>query len=431
MSRRLTRLAFLGMAGLLAWPTAAKAERISASSTTIVQGRQDPRDGTVHTVVPFLELVSLRASEVSTPLLTDTAIVVSAWGEAVAYEPRDGKHLLGDVDTAYIEGSALKRHLHLRLGRQFVFAGTGAAAQLDGLNLQTHLAGGFGVSAFAGAPVKPRFDYARGNLVFGGRAFWRQGLEREIGASVFQLRDDGRIGRFFAGADARFRLLRSLVVAGLANFSIPDERWAELDAAVTWTPHHMVDVTADFRRTAPDLFLPRYSIFSVFAQQQRDELGGSFDLRPCRFVELVSDIHLTKTKDEEGTGSNAGAKAIFRLNNAGWTRFGVEGRRLDGASEGYLMGRVFARQRLTTTLTAVLDAQAYQLKRTVNGENEGINGHKQSYFASANAVYDYSPAWRVVLTGMYNANPYVKRGYEGLLKVVYNGGRTTVQEERP
>jgi hypothetical protein len=356
---------------------------------------------------------------------------VSAWGEAVAYEPRDGKHLLGDVDAAYIEGTALKRHLDLRLGRQFVFAGTGAAAQIDGLNLRTRIAGGLGLSGFVGAPVKPRFDVARGDLVFGGRAFWHHSIEREIGVSIFQLRDDGQIGRFFAGADGRLRVLSSLVLAGLANWSIPDQRWAEFDAALTWQPHHVFDVTADFRRTAPDLFLPRYSIFSVFAQQQRDEFGGSFDLRPCRYVELVSDVHLTRVKDEDGTGSNAGAKLIFRLNNGGWTRFGAEGRRLDGVSGGYLMGRVFARQRMSTTLTAVVDGQVYQLKRMVNGENVGVNGRKESYLASANLVYDYSPAWRVVLTGIYNTNPYVKQGYEGLLKVVYNGGRTIVQEDRP
>lgn len=431
MSRRLKVVAVLGISGLLAVPPAARAESVTASSTTIVQGRQDPRDGTVHTVVPFLEMVSVRAADVANPVVDNMAIVVSAWGEAVAYEPRDGKHLLGDVDAAYLEGHALNQHLNLRLGRQFVFAGTGAAAQIDGLNVQSRIAGGFGVSAFVGAPVKPRFDVARGDLVFGGRASWRHGLEREIGVSLFQMRDDGRIGRFFAGADTRYRVLPSLVLAGLANWSIPDQRWAEFDAAITWQPHHVFDVTADFRRTAPDLFLPRYSIFTVFAQQERDEFGGSFDLRPCRYVDLVSDVHLTRVKDEGGIGSNAGTKITFRLNNRGWTRFGAEGRRLDGPSGGYLMGRVFARQQLTTTLTAVIDGQAYELKKMINGENVGVNGYKESYLASANVVYDYSPAWRVVLTGIYNTNPYVKQGYEGLLKVVYNGGRTLVQEDRP
>ena len=407
----------VGTAGL------ARAETVTGSATTIISGQRDPRDGTVHTVVPFLELVSLRASEIRNPLLDDTEIVVSGWGEAVAGDPRDGKSALGDVDVAYLQGSTWQQRATLRLGRQFVFPGTAANVQLDGLAPSLRLGAGFGVSGFVGVPVTPRFGYSRGQFATGARASWSHSYESQVGVSILEILGTGQhVFRRDAGVDAHYRLLDSLALSGLARWSIPEARMAEADAAVNWRPCRYLDVTGDYRRTAPDLFLPRYSLFAVFAQETRDEFGGFVSLRPwLRRLDLQGDFH--EVHDASGWGWNTGGKATLRFGSGGGTRFGVESRRLKIPGGGYLMGRAFGWQTITTKIRVVADFDVYDLDQPLNGQD-------RSFFGSGSLVYDVAPAWRAVLTGMDNVTPYATHQIQGLLKIIYDGGRV-VREVTP
>jgi hypothetical protein len=409
------------LAALAAAPAAARAETVTASSTTIVSGQRDPRDGTVHTVVPFLELVSLRAADLKNPLLNETQIVVSGWGEVVAGDPRDGKSALGDVDVAYVEGSQWHRHLSVRLGRQFVVPGTAANLQLDGISPTLRIAKGFGLSGFVGVPVTPRFGYSRGEFAAGGRAFWSRSYESEVGVSILEILGEGQhVFRRDAGIDARYRIIDSLALSGLVRWSIPEQRIAEANTAITWQPFRYLDATAEFRRTAPDLFLPRYSIFSVFAQETRDEFGGYLSIRPWgRRLDIQGDFH--DVHDASGWGWNGGGKGTIRFGEA--TRLGVESRRLRIPGGGYFMGRVFGWHVVTTKIRAVANFDAYSLDRSVNGQD-------RSFFASASLVYDVAPAWRAVLTGMNNVTPYATHQIEGLIKVVYDGGRVIKETTR-
>ncbi|HJX63144.1 MAG TPA: hypothetical protein VJ860_04240 [Polyangia bacterium] len=418
-----TRTAVVCLAALVWTSGAARAETVTASATTIVSGQRDPRDGTVHTVVPFLELVSLRASEIHNSLFDDTQIVVSGWGEAVAGDPRDGKSVLGDVDVAYLQGSTWNRRVTLRAGRQFVFPGTAGNVQLDGLAPTLWLAGGVGLSGFVGVPVTPRFGYSRGEFTSGARAFWSRSYESEVGVSVLEILGAGRhVFRRDAGVDARYRILDSLALSGLVRWSLSEARMAEADAAANWSPCRYLDVTGDYRRTAPDLFLPRYSIFSVFAQETRDEFGGFVSVRPWpRRLDLQGDFH--EVHNASGWGWNGGGKATVRLGSGGGTRLGVEGRRLRIPGGGYLMGRAFAWRTITTKIRVVADFDVYDLDQRLNGQN-------RSFFGSGSLVYDVAPAWRAVLTGMDNVTPYATHQIEGLLKIVYDGGHV-VREVTP
>jgi hypothetical protein len=393
---------------------AAQAETVTARSTTIVSGARDPRDGTVHTVVPFLELVTLRATDVRNPVLDQTQIVVSGWGEAVLGDPRDGKSGLGDVDVAYVEGSRWNRHLSVRLGRQLVVPGTAMNLQLDGLSPTVRIGKGFGASGFVGVPVTPRFGYSRGEFATGGRAFWSHSYETEVGASILEILGSGRhILRRDAGVDGRYRVIDSLALSGLVRWSIPENRVAEASGAATWQPCDFFDMTGEYRRTAPDLFLPRYSLFTVFAQESRDEFGGYLTVRPwIRRLDLQADFH--EVHDSSGWGWNTGGKATFRIGQGNSTRVGAESRWLKIPGGGYVMGRVFGWQTITPKARAVAELDAYHLGREVNGQT-------QSFFASGSVVYDLSRSWRAAVTGMANSTPYASHQLQGLVKVVYEG----------
>ena len=91
------------VAALLAASTGgARAEIIDASSTTLVVGRPDVRDGVVHTAVPVFELVTVRATDLRLPGVDDMSIVASGWG-AIAFGDRiEGEHGLGDLDSCLL-----------------------------------------------------------------------------------------------------------------------------------------------------------------------------------------------------------------------------------------------------------------------------------------------------------------------------------------
>src|SRR5206468_3584097 len=133
----------------LARGAGARADTIDATSTTLLTGRQDPRDGVIHTAVPAFELVSLRASEIRLRGVDEMSVVLSGWGEIALADPVEGHRALGDVDVAYAEGK-VRRVVALRLGRQFLVAGAGRNLQFDGLNVTATLWRGFGASAHAG-----------------------------------------------------------------------------------------------------------------------------------------------------------------------------------------------------------------------------------------------------------------------------------------
>ena len=130
---------------LLLAPALAQAETIDATSVTLLSGRQDPRDGNVHTVVPLIESLAVRAEDLKLPGFQDARIVLSAWGEVDPGDPRDGEHGTGDVDLAFAEGRLFQRRMTLRLGRQLLFAGAARNLQLDGLSVRTRIGGGVGI----------------------------------------------------------------------------------------------------------------------------------------------------------------------------------------------------------------------------------------------------------------------------------------------
>ncbi|HXI60291.1 MAG TPA: hypothetical protein VNO55_29705, partial [Polyangia bacterium] len=62
---------------------AAHGETVDATSTTLLVGRQDPRDGVIHTAVPAYELVSVRATDLRLRGVEDLNVVMSGWGAVV------------------------------------------------------------------------------------------------------------------------------------------------------------------------------------------------------------------------------------------------------------------------------------------------------------------------------------------------------------
>ena len=386
----------------------ASGETVDATATTLLSGRADVRDGRLYTVVPAYENLSLLASDLKVPYLDDVEVVMRAWGEAAFQEgsiPVDG-----DLDAAYIRGRFYKRHFEFQLGRQLVIGGAARVTQMDGLQLTGLAPHGFGLTIYGGVPVTPRFAVHRGDGMVGARAFWRHSMATELGLSIIDVTDRGLANRFDLGFDGRVAAVPTLVFDAFAIFSLIEYRFAEAQAAATWTPLRQVEVSADAHHTAPDLFLPRTSIFSVFSNETHDEYGGRALIRPLRWLRIAGDYHFISSSD--GTGHRGGGKAM--LSPSSGTTVGLELRELSQSSTGgYFQSRVFGIQRVAPTLTITLDADYYRLERALNGQND-------SFTAAGTVGWDFSPGWRLVLSGLADRTPLVAWRFEGMAKLVYN-----------
>src|SRR5512146_1789760 len=91
-----TRLRFALFAAVVAYASTARADTIQASSTTLLIGRQDYRDGNVQTAIPVYEILDLAATDVKTPYTDTLEIALSTWGHSGF-----GSAGPGNVNTAW------------------------------------------------------------------------------------------------------------------------------------------------------------------------------------------------------------------------------------------------------------------------------------------------------------------------------------------
>ena len=387
----------------------AAAQTVDATATSLISGRQDPRDGSVHTVVPFYESLSILASDLKNPLVQDTKLVLSAWGSLTAAEQPTGNDATGDVDLAYVEGTLLHKRLTLRAGRQLVFGGAARALPLDGVDVRTNVGAGVGVDVYGGVPATPKFSVSQGDAAAGGRVFWRPSPMIETGASFVHVVGEGRIDRQEAGVDARFSPRPSIAITALALWSTVEERLAEAQLQAIWQPWRMMELSLDAARQSPDLLIPRGSIFSVFAEETRDELGGGLYLRPLKMMRIYLDGHAIS--DDSGVGARAGGRVTLSALGA---TFGAETRAMELPSKGFVELRGFATRRFLERAFATLDAESAWL-------DPAINGQTQSMTFSAALGWDVAPGWMVVASGLAGETPLLERRYELMGKLVYNG----------
>ena len=113
----MNRHRLVALAAALAVASGARADTVQVSSTTMLLGRQDFRDGSLQTAVPLYELLDLDASGVKTSF-ADFEIALSTWGSADLGDVRFwqngaqvGRYGLGYGPT--ITGQHCNLHMHL------------------------------------------------------------------------------------------------------------------------------------------------------------------------------------------------------------------------------------------------------------------------------------------------------------------------------
>jgi hypothetical protein len=336
---------------------------------------------------------------------------VVAWGRWETLGT-DGQALNGDVQLAYAEGSWADRRVLLRAGRQLIIEGSGTRAlHVDGAFLDARLWRNVGVKVFGGAPVAPQFGVRQEDLITGARAYYSPSWGTELGVSYTFGIDRGLVSRNDVGMDGRWALTSSLSANAYSLYSLAEQRLAEFDVGPRWSILPNLELWTAFRRTAPDLWLSRTSIFSVFAEERRDELGGGVYWEPLSRLGLSADVN--NLKDDYGDGTDAGVKVSVGVGSRSLTKLSAQVRQLKIPDHGYTQTRLGVSQKLWRELTATADGDVYFLDTPINGQD-------RSYSAAASLGWGFMPQWRAGLSAIGTTNPNWERRLEVLAKLQYN-----------
>lgn len=417
--------------------TSALADTVEATSTTYVSSGKQSRAGAnpgspdVVSVMPVVEVLSVSARDIRNPVFENLDVVVSTWGSVDLQENRwdagTNGNLTGDVMVGYVRGQLFSRRLTLRVGRESVSLGAGRMASIDGGDLALRLPLGVTITAYAGAPVSQRFssrDVFRswnalgGDFAYGGRASLSLSLPLpflraiEVGGSAAFVDDGGDAIRRDVGVDARVRLFGDLTLNGWALYALEAERLAEAQALLSWHPVRRLFVTADFRRSAPDLLLSPTSILTVFSDSTRDEVGAGARYELTRALEAGFDYHALLEPDGSG-GTELGHDLAVRGDySSGPIRAGAELSWLKAIENGYLGARFFVRREIGDFF-ATGELLAYLFEKAIND---------QDYSASFGATvgWKFAKAWTASVAARAAVTPFMEQQGDVMLKLAYN-----------
>jgi hypothetical protein len=388
---------------------AAGAARADGSASTLFDSRPYVRDGG-YQESPVYESFSLFARSEGNDWLQDVRISARGWARLTLGPPFDDHRTAGDVDSLFLEGRMLKRHLLIRIGRQLQVGGAARATQFDGLSARGVVAYGFGAEVYGGAPVLPRFAVSNGDFITGGRVFWSHGYDSEVGASYVYALHRGYVARNDFALDGSYTPLHAVTVSGIAQWSLEEDRLAEAKLQAVWLLTAKITVTADVQRTEPDLFLDRDSIFAVFAEEVRNEAGGEVIWRALQPLSLSADWHWLNV--DGGFGGRGGTRATYHTPHGG--SYGLELRVLSEPDNGYKQARVFATRKVRQFMVT-LDLDAYWLEQQINNQ-------KNSIMATATCGWALSPKWDAMVAGSLGTTPYFERRVEVIARLTYKFG---------
>ena len=400
----------LACAAAILVATAASATDVDASITGLMQVRPTIVNAEDRSYVPFIALIGLRVADQNVWKLDEVRAELGAWGRLSVLSLGDNA---ADVDLAYVGIKAFDKHLAVNLGRQFVTGGAVRAMQLDGLSATVTIPGNVGLSAFGGVPVIPRFALARGSATWGGRLFWRPTWETEIGASYFELWDRpefttgaSEVSRRDVGLDFRTFLFSHLSLSGLGVFSVPETRFSELTLNARVMLPAEFEITGAFRHTSPDLFLPRTSIFAVFAETNRTEGALGLDWNGHAWSAGVDGRVIGF---EDGLGYEVTGVVGFRPGRN--TRTSLQVIRLADPGNAYTRARLAARHSIGQ-LTLAADVDGALFDNPINGRTVALQGQLTAKLGLP-ANFD------VLVSGLAATDPLFTQRFEVLARLVY------------
>jgi len=394
---------------LTVWAPGARAQVTDASSTTVLRLKPEWKAGETRTGFWGTEIVGLSVRGIEVSGVDDLNIQLSGWGQVSSLSDTIYTGSTGDLDLLYIQGSLFHRHLKLTFGRQLVSGGAARVLQIDGLNATVAIGKGFGVTGYAGVPVVSRFTYPVGEFAFGGRAYWRPSYGSEIGLSFLEVLSGGVLSRQDLGMDGRWEIFSHLSVTASGILNLQNASFADADLSVLWQILPGLEVFAKGQHTSPNLFLPMTSIFSVFANTNRDAAGGGVFWQALPRLGLYGEYQ--RLWVDGGHGDEAELRATYRLFHK--SLVGVNARFLFIPVNGVTELRAWFLHPLTPRIKLSADLEGTLLKDPINAKKESIVG-------TGSATWAIGSGWSAMLSGSLGATPFFETVATVTARIGYN-----------
>jgi len=410
------RASALGLV-LAVWAPVAAAQVTEANSTTVLRLQPDWQAGNTRTGFWGTEIVGLTVRGIEMSGVDDLKIQLSAWGQLASLSDPvgTGNGTTGDIDLLYVQGSMFQRRLNLTLGRQLVSGGAARVLQLDGVNATVAIAKGFGVQAYAGAPVVSRFNYPVGEFAFGGRAFWRPSYGSEIGVSFIEILSGGAVSREDLGLDGRWVILPDLAVTASGILNLRAVRFADADLTVSWQVLPTVEIFVKGQHTSPDLFLPMTSIFSVFANINNDALGAGVFWQALPRLAFYGEYQ--RLWVDGGNGDEAELRVTYRITRK--ATVGLDARFLYVPMNGVVPGngindfRAWVLYPLTQKIKLSGDVDWTILHNEINQGDDSLVG-------TGSVTWAFAPGWNGMLSGSVGTTPFFQARYTLTARIGYD-----------
>jgi len=383
---------------------------------------------------------------------------LNGWVASELGEVALDRRLTGDLTYGYLRYQ--RDGLDVRLGRQLILDTGSIPVQLDGGYASADLPLGFGVQAFAGLSVLPRFGgnprfYLLGDRIddlvkadvlttldrdekIRSRDFWTAGGRvshrfrdlSDVGVSFLEERESSYVSRRQIGFDASVRPHRVVDAVFAAVVDTTSWKPRELRLRADLYPLSGLQVSPGYAFSDPTLYLSRYSIFSVFANEANHDAGFDASYSLIRRIRLGAGYHHQvlvgsegSTEEYEGDGLRQGDVASVRadliLGPQDQLHTGVEYRFLSRPDNGFHSIRGYGAYALTPKLSTALDVSLYFYQKEIpRFYSAAGDGGSHSVDASLSVTYGWQ-RWRFIGSGGVSANPLMQTSFFTLARAEY------------
>ena len=402
---------------LAVWAPVASAEVVEANSTTVLRLQPDWKAGDTRTGFWGTEIVGLTVRGIEMSGVDDLRIQLSAWGQLASLSDPvgTGNGTTGDIDFLYVQGALFNRRLNFTLGRQLISGGAARVLQLDGVNATVAIGKGFGVTAYAGAPVVSRFTYPVGEFAFGGRGYWRPTYGSEIGLSFIEILSGGVVSREDLGLDGRWVILPTLSATASGILNLRAAAFADADLTVSWQVLPTVELFVKAQHTSPDLYLPLTSIFSVFSNINNDGLGAGVFWQALPRLSFYGEYQ--RLWVDGGNGDEAELRVTYRITRK--ANVGLDARFLYVPENGVVPAngindfRVWVVYPLNQKIKLSGDVDWTILHNELNQGDDSLVG-------TASVSWAIGSGWNAMLSGSVGTTPFFQARYSLTARIGYD-----------
>ena len=245
----------------LIWPAFDVAAKTVSGRTGTVVEWYDNADGDAS--VPFYQYLLLNANG-----LDNDGLNFKSYG-------RYGENLTGEEDTdsrlyyAYLEKKNVIGDLDFKLGRQFVTTTAGASV-MDGLYLNYHLTGDFGIKLFGGGDVSYYAGYNAEDLIDGVELYGTLFNSMDFGLSYLQKWDESELTHELFGLNLDYTILNTFNLYSETQFDYLSNSISYFLLGADYTPSRSWSLRAEYLYSLP--VFSSTSIYSVFAVTEYEEV---------------------------------------------------------------------------------------------------------------------------------------------------------------